>query len=129
MGFVCPGFEDFGLLVCARRRAPDFESGDCPARRSLFFACPKKRDEKKRHPKAWSALRTDSPALLDRKRALRNCLGPSLALALRAPHAAATGILPGLSLAALGQTVLALFRFLPAVLGCTKGSGCAPQPR
>ena len=93
------------VFYCAGRSAPDFESGDCPARRSLFFACPKKRDEKKRHPKAWSALRTDSPALLDRKRALRN------------------------SLAALGQTVLALFRFLPAVLGCTKGSGSAPQPR
>jgi hypothetical protein len=37
--------------------------------------------------------------LLGRKRALRNAL------------------------AALGQTVLALVRFLPAVLGCTKGVG------
>jgi hypothetical protein len=29
----------------------NFESGGCPARRSLFFACPKKRDEKKGPPK------------------------------------------------------------------------------
>ena len=36
---------------CARRRAVILESGGCPARRSLFFACPKKRDEKKGPPK------------------------------------------------------------------------------
>ena len=48
-------------------------------------------------PKAWPALRADYPALLGAKRALRN------------------------SLATLGQTVLALIRFPPVVLGCTKG--------
>ena len=57
----------------------------------------KKEGKEKGTAKAWPALRADYPALLGAKRALRN------------------------SLATLGQTVLALIRFPPVVLGCTKG--------
>ena len=49
----------------------------------------------------------DSPALLGPKPALRNCLGPSMVLALQAPQAATIGLLPDLSRSPIAQTVLA----------------------
>ena len=42
----------------------DFESAGLSAPALLFFACPKKRRQKKGHPTAWSPLRSDFPALL-----------------------------------------------------------------
>jgi len=58
-----PGARRF-CFVCAGRSAPGFESGGRPARGSIFFACPKKIDEKKGHPKTCPSLREVFPARL-----------------------------------------------------------------
>ena len=68
--------------------------------RVSFFCLPKRKKPKKKAPEDLPlAVGKGFPARLGRKRALRN------------------------SLPSVGQTVLALIRFLPAVLGCTKGTG------
>jgi hypothetical protein len=98
------------VLDSARRRAPILKAGAAP-HAGPFSLLAQRKGTKRKGPRRLAPCRWQGVPCASRigRRSL-NCLGPSMALALRAPQAATIGLLPDLSLAALGQTTLACLR-------------------
>ncbi|MGB5562826.1 MAG: hypothetical protein WBN02_11000 [Sedimenticolaceae bacterium] len=76
----------------------------CSAHQPFFLLDKRKKEGKEKDPDDLPLAIARSSLRFSPFPARVNCLGPSMVLALRAPQAATTGLLAGLSLPAVGQT-------------------------